>query len=277
MLCSFPPHYINVHLDFLFMPNRRILLLHPDAYGDLILFEPVTRILRSIWPQTEVAVLIRQPYEDVVPLLRSGGVHWLTTACNPYREGPADNPAALAALHDTVRTFAPDCLVAACAQQTWLESAVATFLPGTRQISLGTGLNDAIARAPLEEVMSVNWSEIYPEKVSVEWAMPEWKKNLRLASAIVGQEVPRWRPIAHVPAPAGEQAKQILAGMDLVKGEFIVCAAAGTANVQIKSWPAPFYGLTLAWLEREHGIRALLIGHLAERGATGERSTGCTR
>ena len=119
---------------------QRVLFLRPDAYGDLCLFEPVLRIVRDAWPQTEVAVLIREPYRDIAPLLNAGGVQWLTTACNPYREGPGDHPAALEALRETVLAFSPDCLVAACGEQTWLESAAAAFLPGVWQISLGPGL-----------------------------------------------------------------------------------------------------------------------------------------
>ena len=244
---------------------QRILFLRTDAYGDLFLFEPVPRLLRRAWPQVEMAVLIRQPYEDAIPLLASDGVRWLTTACNPYREGPGANPGALAALGDAVRAFQPDCLVAACASQTWLESAVAAFLPGTRQISLGQGLTDPLVRAALAEVMPVDWSAIYPEKVTIERDLSEWEKNLCLASAVLGHAAPRWWPTARVSEPAREQARQILAGLGLTTGEFAVCAAAGGANVQIKDWPAVSYGETLAWLERERGIRALLLGHAVER------------
>ena len=246
------------------MPPNRILFLHPDAYGDLFLFEPVPRILRDAWPHAEVGVLIRRLYEDAVPLLAAEGVHWLTTVCDPYREGPGENPVALAALRDTVRAFAPDCVVAACATQTWLESAVATFLPGTRQVSLGQGLTDPLSRAALEAVLPVDWAAIYPEKVPVEEALSEWEKNLCLAGAVLGHAAPRWWPMARVPQPAAERAEEILAGLGLSKGEFVVCAAAGTANVPTKNWPAEHYGETLAWLERERGLRTLLIGHVAE-------------
>ena len=245
-------------------PPRRLLFLRPDAYGDLFLFEPIPRIMRDAWPQTEVAVLIREPYRDVVPLFDQG-VHWLTTACNPYREGPGTYPAALDALRETVQAFAPDCVVAACAEQTWLESAVASFLPAARQICLGTGLTDPLARSELDGILPIDWPAIYPEKVLVEPGLPEWEQSLRLAGELLGGEAPRWWPLANVPAAARTSAAQILADAGLAAGEFAVCAAAGTANVQIKSWPAEFYGETLAWLEKERGIRALLIGHTAER------------
>ena len=245
---------------------QRILFLRPDAYGDLFLFEPIPRLVRHTWPQTEVAVLIREPYADAVPLLASEGVRWLTTACNPYRQGPGDTPAALDALRETVRAFAPDCVVAACAEQTWLEAAVASFLPDARQVSLGPGLTDPLERAALDAVLPVDWTAIYPEKIPVPAEeVSEWVKNLGVASALFGHEAPRWWPTATVPADAAERAAQVIADAGLRRGEFVVCAAAGTANVQIKSWPAAHYGETLAWLEREHGVRALLLGHASER------------
>ena len=243
----------------------RILFLRPDTYGDLFLFEPVPRLVRSVWPHTEVAVLLREPYADVVPLLASEGVRWLTTDCDPYREGPGERPAALEALRRTVQEFAPDCVVAACAAQTWLEPAVATFLPHARQISVGAGLTDLASRVALDAVLPSDWAAIYPEKVHVDPDLPEWEKNLRLADALLGREAPRWWPVARVPGSGRERVAQILAERGLRPGEFVACAAAGTANVKIKSWPASHYGETLAWLEREKGVRALLIGHAAER------------
>ncbi len=262
MLCLYG-YRLQVHAPSPSTPQR-ILFLRPDAYGDLFLFEPVPRLVRDAWPQAEVAVLIREPYADVIPLLASGGVQWLTTACNPYRQGPGDDPAALDALRATVRAFAPDCVVAACSEQTWLESAVAAFLPGVRQVSLGPGLTDPLIRAALDAVLPVDWAAIYPEKIRVEPEEPEWEKNLRLAGALLGREAPRWWPTATVPADAGKRAARIVASVGLPPGNFLVCAVAGIANVPIKSWPAARYGETLAWLEREHGVRALLIGHASE-------------
>ena len=171
-------------------PPERLLFLRPDAYGDLCLFEPVLRLVRDAWPQTEVAVLIRESYRDIAPLLSSGGVQWLTTACNPYREGPGERPAALDALRDTVRAFAPDCVVAACAEQTWLEAAVAAFLPDARQISLGPGLTDPVIRAALGAALPVDWAAIYPQRVPLGPDSSEWERNLHLASALLGREAP---------------------------------------------------------------------------------------
>ena len=248
-----------------FPPPSRILLLRPDTYGDLVLFEPVARLLRHAWPHTEVGVLIREPYADLAPLLASAGVRFLTTSCDPYREAPGANPAGWEALRNTVCAFAPDWVVAACTEQTWLEAAVGTFLPEARQVSVGPGLTDPLVRAALEAVLPVDWGAIYPERVAVEAADREWEKNLRLAGALLGGAAPRWWPVVRVPVEARERAARIVAAAGLRSGEYVACAAAGTASVRIKSWPAGHYGATLGWLERERGVRALLIGHASEQ------------
>ena len=109
---------------------------------------------------------------------------------------------ALAALRDTVQTFEPDCVVAACEGQTWLEPAAASFAPGARQLCLGGGVTDPLVRAALDREVPVDWSTIYPERVAVAPESTEWDKNVRLASALLGQEAPRWWPVARVPEPA---------------------------------------------------------------------------
>ncbi len=245
---------------------RRLLLVRPDAYGDLVLFEPVLRALRQAWPQTEVAVLVRARMADIAPVLDpTGQVRWILTECDPYRQAPADCRPALDALTDAVRSFAPDCVVAACVTQTWLEPAVAAFLPGTRQVRLGPGLTDPLTRATLGAVLPVDWAALYPEAVPVEPEAREWENNLRLVHALTGEEAPPQEPVARVPAASLEPAARLLAEAGLAAGEYVACAAAGVANVLIKTWPAANYGEVLAWLETEHGVRALLIGHVSER------------
>src|SRR5213594_2844868 len=89
---------------------KRLLIVRPDAYGDLVLFEPVLRLLRQAWPDTDIAVLIGERYRDLTPLI-APGIRWLTTQCDPYRQGVAGDREAFDALRQTVVSFAPDCVV----------------------------------------------------------------------------------------------------------------------------------------------------------------------
>lgn len=242
------------------VPPERLLFIRPDTYGDLVLFEPALRLVREAWPQTEVAVLIREPYADLAPLMPAG-VRWLTTRCNPYRLGPSDCRKELEELRGTIHAFAPDWLVAPCFQQTWLEYAVASFVPEARQVRMGG--------PPVELEPGTASQSLFPEAVAVEETSLDWEKNLRLASFLLEAETERPLPRVFIPENPRDRAQGILDEQGLVRGEFIACAAAGTANVACKSWPAQAYGETLAWLEREHGRRALLIGHASERERLG--------
>ena len=114
-------------------------------------------------------------------------------------------------------------------------------------------------------MLPVDWAAIYPQKVPVEPEAHQWEQNLRLADALLGREAPRWWPVVQVPASARTRAAGIIARTGLAAGEFVACAAAGSANVRIKHWPAESYGETLVWLQKERGVRALLIGHVSER------------
>ena len=222
----------------------RLLFVRPDTYGDLILFEPVLRLVRELLPRTRLAVLIREPYADVAPLIGGEGIEWLTTACNPYKEGPRDNRAAFDALRATVCAFAPDWLVAACYERTWLEAAVATFLPESRQICLGTREFDPLTRATLDAQLTINWPALYPDKVLVDEGSRDWDKNIRLVYALtseasartgaiekapllkrIAQDLgihpesksgsPRWWPQAQVPEDARGRAREIFAELGL--------------------------------------------------------------
>ena len=243
---------------------QRLLIVRPDAYGDLVLFEPALRMLRETWEDTEITVLIQQRYADLTPLL-TPGIRWLTTKCNPYRQGVDADPRALKTLQDAIESLAPDCVVSACYDKTWLEAAAAAFAPRARQISLGPYALDPVSRIIVQRTLPVRWSKIYPEIVPVERDSTDWEKNLQLARHLTGRDVPRRLPALAVPGPAQQQATAILRANGLPPGGFAACFPAGTANVTIKAWPPAAFGQCLAWLEKEHGLRPLLMGHENER------------
>ncbi|MEO5721177.1 MAG: glycosyltransferase family 9 protein [Chthoniobacterales bacterium] len=204
--------------------------------------------------------------------------------------------------------------MAACFEKTWLEAAVASFLPEARQIMLGEREFDPFTQSVLAAELPVDWRALYPEKVPVEAGHLEWEKNLRLADALKlwlgrpaprssrtaktrslaqiaknlglewegvqktaarkgsvrdrsrkGSEVPRWWPQVVVPEAARDEAREIFDGLGVKASAAAVCCPAGTANVTIKSWPTALFGEILAWLERERGVRAILLGHISER------------
>ena len=70
-------------------------------------------------------------------------------------------------LRRDVADFAPDCLVAACHDKTWMEAVVATFVPTARQVALGAYQLDMISKLYLRKTVVIDWSAIFTEVVSV--------------------------------------------------------------------------------------------------------------
>lgn len=261
-------------------PPTRILFLRPDTYGDLVLFEPVLRRLRDAWGNgPEIGVLIREPFLDFTPLVAVPGVRWLTIDANPYHD-PVDSPAAtvaLAALREMLGNIFPaDCIVAPCSGKTWLEAAAGMLLPGARQVGLrrfdlDPAVLDATARALGLEAEDGHL-KLFTEMVDVDVAAPEWRQQGAMADYLLGvtttddpsSDGELLLPRLVVPPDAQTAAGAVLAANGLNAGGYVVCAAAGVANIQIKAWPPDRFGEILAWLGREHGVPALLVGHERE-------------
>lgn len=240
----------------------RILLIKPDAYGDLVLFEPVLRWLRSGLPQTEVSVVIRKSYLDVARLLPDG-INWIGSGCDPYRYGPdsMETHQALAELREQVIDFEPDCLVAACYSKTWLEAVVASWLPAARKISLGPYALDLVSTCVLEESCPEAKPALYTEWVDVPEDLADWQKNVRLAQALIGSSL-CLSPLPQICVSERLErwARHYIAELGLEVGEYVACCPAGSATVSIKTWPAEGYATVLAQLAHKHGAQILLLG-----------------
>ncbi len=115
---------------------KSILFIRPDSYGDVILFEPVLRLLAEQWPETKIGLVAQAGRGDLAPLLPAH-VRWFPLACNPHRVGSQAEPTlhALAMLKAQVDGFEPECVVAACYDKTWVEAAVAAMAPHARRVS----------------------------------------------------------------------------------------------------------------------------------------------
>jgi ADP-heptose:LPS heptosyltransferase len=52
-------------------PPKSVLIIRPDAMGDLVLFSPTLLALRNGWPKAKISVLIRSTFKDIAQLLVS--------------------------------------------------------------------------------------------------------------------------------------------------------------------------------------------------------------
>ena len=246
-------------------PVHSALLLKTDTLGDLVLFAPAVRALREAWPQAKIAVVIRRAYLDLAPSL-APGVEWLTTTLDPFTHGPGDDVAELTRLRTAVAALAPDLVAAATSRRNWLDAALAAAAPtATRRVVLGDGAPDEIFSTQLRVRLGLDAATVCTEKISAPADEPDWRRNLRLADALVGCSVSRTPPTLTPENSARNTATTFLASQQLAHRQFVVCAAAGFANVKIKTWPAEKFGAALKHLRERHGLRTLLVGHESER------------
>ncbi len=240
---------------------RAALLLKVDTLGDLVLFAPALHALRAAWPQARLVVVVRQAYADLAALLEPG-VEWLATSLDPFNRSPDADPAGLARLRDAVTALQPDVVAAATGRRNWLEIALAATAPAARRLALGTASADEFFDTQLRVQLGLDSATAFAETIAVPADEPDWLRNFRLVDALLGQTVARTVPTLSVPPAA--TAAAILARHGLTPGRYAVCAAAGFANVRLKTWPAERYAGALAHLQARHGLPTLLIGHASE-------------
>lgn len=239
-----------------------LVILRPDSLGDLILFEPLLRILREAWSDTRIHVVGTRTL-DAVSRMMPPGVAWHVVDEAPPFEAPTSD--AVAALRSALASIEGTAwLLSACPRKTWWD-VVAPGLRGfERLISLGPvpvaeSLRRALTRAGLGGALPG-----YLETISNPAVTHEWDLVLETAAYLIGGSVPRLRPRLCLAEPAQRSADAVLGQLALKEGRYIACCPAGTANVPLKVWPAARFAQVLAELQRARGLEVLLIGTEAE-------------
>lgn len=246
---------------------RTVVLCKTDTLGDLVLFAPALHALSAAWPETRIVLVARRIYADLAPLLTPEGarpIEWLSTAIDPYQQGPLDVADELAHLRSALTVLAPEVYVAATSRRNWLETTLAAALPSARRVALGADTTDPFFAVRLQQA-GIDAAAAFGERIATPADEPDWQRGLRLADTLLGRSVPRTLPSLTLTTTAREQAAALLRERGLAPGRFAVCAAAGFANVAIKTWPADRFAAALAHLHERHQLPTLLIGHASER------------
>ncbi len=242
---------------------RVALLLKVDTLGDLVLFAPVVQNLRTAWPETRLAIVIRQSYLDLAALI-APGIEWIPTHLDPFGHGPESDPGEVKRLRDLVAALQPEIVVAATSRRNWLEAVLAATVPQARRIALGALADDKFFATRLRVSFGINAANVFGEALPVPADEPDWRSNLRIVDALLGSRVERAAPRISLDDSTRAVANDVLREHQLQPGRYVVCAPAGFANVQLKTWPADRFAAVIRHLRAKHGLPVLLLGHQSE-------------
>jgi len=242
---------------------KNILYVRADSFGDLILFTPALERLIKSWPSATHTLLVRPGYDSLKPLFPAG-LRWQVARVNPYKDSPAAAREALQGLLTELEANPPDLIVAASLTRTWLEVAIAARFPQARRVALGHGAVDPLFARALELELGVAATTAFSETVETGADALDWENNHRLADHLLGQQGERTIPRLALSSADQAKAAQILTSHGLHAGKWVACYPAGVANVTMKAWPPAKFAEVIAWLQREHGLQILLLGHRSE-------------
>ena len=246
-------------------PPRSAVFVRPDTLGDLILFSPTLRCLRAAWPHSRLAVIIRQAYVELAGLL-APGIDWIGTTADVFSQGPVEAAEELLRLQAIAAARAPDLIVGACSHRNWLEGGIAASAPAARHLVLGVKGEDPFFGDQLRRQLNAAAEfAAFSEEAPYSPRDRDWERNYGLAEHLLGRSVEHSPPALTLSPERLHSADRVLLDLKLDPGDFAVCAAAGFANVRLKTWPADRYGAVLGWLRREHGLKTLLVGESAEQ------------
>jgi ADP-heptose:LPS heptosyltransferase len=243
---------------------RAVVILKVDTLGDLIVFAPVLHCLRAAWPQSRLVAFIRRAYLDLAPLLVPN-IEWFPTTLDPFAQGPGADPAEVARLRETVVAIQPDVIVAATSRRNWLEAAIAAAVPAARRVALGASADDEFFATRLRVELGLDAAHVFTERIEFPAGEPDWRGNFQLADTLLNRAVDRVAPSLTLDAATLALASGFLGDQNLTPGRYVVCAAAGFSNVQLKTWPPDRFAAALEQLHGRHALPILLIGHESER------------
>ena len=247
-------------------PNtpKSVFIIRPDAMGDLVLFSPTLLALRSQWPNTRIQVLIRGAYKEIAQLLVPN-VEWLFTDIDPFLVNPLEAKDQITQLRSLVKESTPDLIVAACPRRNWIDMVIASAAPDARHVAFVTKERDPYFGLQLKWAMPQGEALEYKEVAPALKSDQDWVRAFGLVNYLTGETSVQTAPSLQASSANLAASEAVLAAINFKVGEYIVCAAAGSANVSIKGWSLEKYAETIAELSSKHHLKFLLIGHESEK------------
>ncbi|MCW5755698.1 MAG: hypothetical protein KIT54_00500 [Phycisphaeraceae bacterium] len=234
----------------------RILISNPDTIGDVVLREPLFRVLAQAGH--ELALVVR-PLAQPLARVMAPGARLIELPFDVY-DGKLDSdderfePVARAALD-----FEPDVFVGVPFTWTALEVRLGGELIQARRIGQAGGryrdswlTREQETQAPFDEIVRVNED------------LHEVRKNEALARAVLGEPVHLDEPRLTLDASLDDAADAVLAGLGLERGGFLATCVGHHKHTAIRNWRPERWAEALAhWMGR-HGRSVLLMGSADE-------------
>ena len=192
-------------------------------------------------------------------------VEWLFTDIDPFLVNPLEAKDQITQLRSLVKESTPDLIVAACPRRNWIDMVIASAAPDARHVAFVTKERDPYFGLQLKWAMPQGEDLEYKEVAPALKSDQDWVRAFGLVNYLTGETSVQTAPSLQASSANLAASEAVLAAINFKVGEYIVCAAAGSANVSIKGWSLEKYAETIAELSSKHHLKFLLIGHESEK------------
>lgn len=230
----------------------RILISNPDTIGDVLLREPLFRVLREAGHELALVVSpLVQPMARVV----APGARLIELPIGVYNGKIETDNERLDAVAKASVEFEPDVFVGAPYTWTVLEERLAAELPDARTIGQAGGkfLDPLYGReeeveSPFEEIVRVNED------------LHELRKSEALARTILGEVVHLDEPRLALETELAQAADAVLGPLALERGTYLAACVGHQPHTAVRNWRPERWAEALAyWMER-YERPVLLLG-----------------
>jgi ADP-heptose:LPS heptosyltransferase len=234
----------------------RILASNPDTIGDVLLRQPLYRVMQQ--NGHEVCLVVRPLLEPLIPSIAPGA---RVVVCREplYEPSLTADSEQLAGTVEEARSLNPDLLLVAPFQWTPLEERLSIELSDIPCIAM-TG----------KKYTDPNFGPVGPQRLRVSRSvpvsedLPELSKNQLLASAMLGRSVqlpsPSLEPEPHHLTTADTE----LARLGLNPGGYWVACVGDSTFSRVRNWEPQRWAAVLSQWAAMNGRRFLLIGSEVE-------------
>jgi ADP-heptose:LPS heptosyltransferase/GT2 family glycosyltransferase len=242
--------------------KQRIVVVALDTFGDLVLRQP---LFASLLDQgSAVTVVVRAGYEGIVPFLDSR-LEALVADVNPYSEPDPDAWRRLQELGTAIDRLDPDLLVSAVYNRSYIDEWLLSRRQDIERIGFA---NPMLPLRLLEQVVMPAGppirAEIFSRVVHAAPETSEAEKYSRLLFEISGRDVPQYLPVLSVPQYLIEEAGELVRGLGLEPGSYVIGCPAATVSTPHKAWNSSDYVELAVHLQRAYRLPVMITGVQSE-------------